>query len=331
MAPAFILLILITLSYGKREFCHQYCNCSDTSRLKFISCDSSKYNTTEIQSFVDKNGFHIVKFINSSLTHVQLKSDSLLTLQLNSNNLSSRYVSINCKNLKHLYLGDNYLDKGIFTCLENLTSLMELDLSENSIKVIDNQILINSPNLEVINLEGNYIQIIRRNYFNVRTNLIKLNLKKNKLKHIDKFSFVKLSSLQELYLDENIFSTLTKNIFSGLASLRILSISKCNRLRKIEPSTFHNLIGLQNMNLSFNKNLKNLPRRLLHDSKDLSVMDIQTSSLSSLSYDIVDQTCCSNSTKLIISGNFLRCDCRLRWMKVSLFFYQFYIKIMYKI
>lgn len=150
-------------------------------------------------------------------------------------NLDSTITILNEKNLPDLcdcdpsqtsiitVSGENVtkIDANAFA---NLTSVQELNLSNNQIKSMDDFAFANLFQLEKLSLNNNKLESLNASTFGNLTNVQNISLNSNQLKSIDSTTFQGLNSLQELDLSSNQLLEIHANTFTGLGSLQKLHL-----------------------------------------------------------------------------------------------------------
>lgn len=156
------------------------------------------------------------------------------------------------------------------------STLKQLILPENQIKVLYDESFKTAPNLEVIDLSKNLITDVGRTAFKGIDELRTLNLEKNQISTLHPDVFKSIPHLYRLDLGFNNISTLDKTIFYPFRYLREL-ILKNNQLTKFhvvfEVSSLTKLIINQNKVKSFSLDAEN--QRISNASLTLQAIDNQ--------------------------------------------------------
>jgi Leucine-rich repeat (LRR) protein len=179
-------------------------------------------------------------------------------------------------NLTALDLRRNNLEQLDVDLFKSLTKLVSLDLSWNPLKPISSNLFANLAALNELNLDGCEILELEPNTFHGLDNLNKLTLRFNMLTHLNETSFKGLNNLTHLELSYNKLTEINEETFRDSCNLSKLFLNrnqlidirlginnqslhqlKCldlsgNKLEKFEI----NLRNLEELNLSFNSNLK---------------------------------------------------------------------------
>ncbi|XP_031631630.1 chaoptin isoform X2 [Contarinia nasturtii] len=134
-----------------------------------------------------------------------------------------------------------------------LTSLQELDLSNNQLKSISDTSFHFLQNLRTVELNDNVIERISKGTFqgDIHSKLETLALHFNSIKAIEESTFADLKELTKLQLDDNRITTIEKRAFIDLKKLKYLSL-RGNKLEIISDEAFQNLPELQHLDLAYN-------------------------------------------------------------------------------
>ncbi|XP_053545016.1 protein phosphatase 1 regulatory subunit 29 [Bombina bombina] len=121
------------------------------------------------------------------------------------------------------------------------STVHDLRLNENKLKVIAYSSLSRFGNLTDLNLTKNEISVIEEGAFLGQSNLQILQLGYNKLTNLSEGMLRGMPRLQYLFIQHNLIAVVTPNAFSDCPSLINIDLSS-NRLTKLDSTTF---IGLQ--------------------------------------------------------------------------------------
>ncbi|CAB3359702.1 Hypothetical predicted protein [Cloeon dipterum] len=155
--------------------------------------------------------------------------------------------------------------------LANLTGLIHLDLSENSLSQLGDFMFQRQEALRLLNLTSNQLSFLPQFVFQGLENLEILHLAHNKFTTLPHRAFEPLRELQTLDLSGNLLTTIQDVILPPHNKLINLLLSG-NRIEDIRPEAFHGLLDLQILDLSKN-NLQNVTANLLHGLHDLRYLD----------------------------------------------------------
>jgi Leucine-rich repeat (LRR) protein len=157
--------------------------------------------------------------------------DSTLKIHLSVNNLSE---------LKPFTFG-------------SIKQILNLDLSENSLKLLS-QKLFDGSNVHVLNFANNLIEKLDPNIFeNARLDVSKADFSKNKIELLDEKLFEKWESLKELNFGHNQIKILPEKLFDNQVKNGLHTVSFAdNQISKIGNHTFVNCRHLIHMDLRNN-------------------------------------------------------------------------------
>ncbi|KAL5285142.1 hypothetical protein ACFFRR_007091 [Megaselia abdita] len=215
--------------------------------------------------------------------------------------------------------------------------LTRIDFSHNGISTLDSRVFEHSPKLIYLNLDHNKFLDLNTsvNALKIADQLIELHLSNNKLKGIPKELFVNLKYLKALYLQGNAFSVIPSDLGLIGGSLQLLNFANNSLIELNEPS-FMGLKALRSLNISSNKNLKNVKKNALTKLENLEeiilshngkIMEFDISGLVTLKFlRKIDLSFCSLNTLIFdysvtnpwpklrevnLEGNLWNCKCEL--------------------
>lgn len=232
--------------------------------------------------FIDPNNFRGV----GNMYSLDISYNFLSNFQLNNITLS---------NIKALYLNNNRLTN-ITNTLNNMPSLLYLDLSNNFIVELISVPFSGLPNLKVIHLSHNKILAFNNPQTNSMSKLTELDLSYNEL------TLVNLSYFKDLVvvnLSNNRFTSINSSLFANLDYLQVLDMSNTSIL-EIAPGTFQNVRILKLLNMSRNllTNLRYGSFRGLHKTEDL---DLSYNNIADIDVDVFHE--CTELRILTIDYN----------------------------
>ncbi|XP_062918465.1 protein phosphatase 1 regulatory subunit 29-like isoform X1 [Mobula hypostoma] len=131
------------------------------------------------------------------------------------------------------------------------STVLDLRLNENKLKVLLYSSLSRFGNLTDLNLTKNEISYIEDGAFLVQSNLRVLQLGYNKLTNLTENMFRGLTRLEYMYVQHNLIESISVNSFWECPNLISIDLS-ANRLAKLEGSTFTSLSGLMVCELAGN-------------------------------------------------------------------------------
>ncbi|XP_073493974.1 transforming growth factor beta activator LRRC32-like [Phyllobates terribilis] len=156
----------------------------------------SMSNVLNLENFnIEHN--HLETIENGALDALlRLQSLNLASNRLHKHYLSNKGVFGNLQSLKRLNLAHNNLDSDMVHCyLSNISSLVNLDLSWNTIAILLSGMFDGIPRLVELNLSNNYIAEIESGTFDSLQHLRALNLAKNAISCISSFDLPQLHLL----------------------------------------------------------------------------------------------------------------------------------------
>jgi Leucine-rich repeat (LRR) protein len=161
---------------------------------------------------------------------VHLKNLQIVNLSKNRIRLIDRETFINNNFLQAIRLDGNHL-KNIDYMFENLTQLVFLNMSENSLEVFDYE---NFPkNLQFLDISKNQINVIK-NPNEISQNLKTLNLGYNHLTEIS--AFVLPRNLEDLYLQRNLIEKISPYTFLKKPYLKTVDM-KHNKITHLSENS----------------------------------------------------------------------------------------------
>ncbi|XP_055009265.1 leucine-rich repeat and transmembrane domain-containing protein 2 [Boleophthalmus pectinirostris] len=124
-------------------------------------------------------------------------------------------------------------------------------LANNKLSALGTSAFANLSSLEELDLSNNYLDNLPGGLFRDMSNLTRLTLHNNSLTGMDRELFQGLGGLQSLDLSLNGLSTVPLGLLDELQSLRWLSLAG-NRLHALERAAFEPLVNLQRLELGQN-------------------------------------------------------------------------------
>nr|XP_023681129.1 leucine-rich repeat and fibronectin type-III domain-containing protein 5-like [Paramormyrops kingsleyae] len=197
-----------------------------------------------------------------------------------------------------LRLGDNFVTSIKRKDFANMTRLVDLTLSRNTISFITPHAFMDLENLRALHLNSNRLTRISNDTFSGMSKLHHLILNNNQLTLIYLGAFNDLLALEELDLSYNNLETIPWEAIQRMTNLHTLSLDH-NMIEYIPEGTFTNLQKLNRLDVTSNK-LQKLPP----DPLFLRAQVLATSG-----------TMSSTSFALSFGGNPLHCNCELLWLR----------------
>lgn len=123
--------------------------------------------------------------------------------------------------------------------LRHLTSLRELDLSNNQISTVSDTSFHFLKNLRLLELHDNKIDKVAKGTFqgDIHSRLEEISFRFNNLKEISQHTFFDLEALERLFLDDNLINKVERRAFMNLDELEHLSL-KGNKLNSLSEESF---------------------------------------------------------------------------------------------
>ncbi|XP_059621285.1 chaoptin [Phlebotomus argentipes] len=137
--------------------------------------------------------------------------------------------------------------------LKYLTSLRELDISNNQLKSISDTTFHFLRKLLHLNVQDNQIEQIVKGTFqgDIHSHLESILMGYNSVKYIPQHSFVDLERVRSIVLSDNLIEKIERRAFMNLHQLRVLNL-RGNKLTSISDEAFQNLPETELIDLSYN-------------------------------------------------------------------------------
>ncbi|XP_019748539.1 leucine-rich repeat and fibronectin type-III domain-containing protein 5 [Hippocampus comes] len=197
-----------------------------------------------------------------------------------------------------LRLADNFVTSVKRKDFANMTRLVDLTLSRNTISYITPHAFTDLENLRALHLNSNRLTRIGNDTFSGMSKLHHLILNNNQLVLIHQGAFNDLLALEELDLSYNNLDSIPWEAIQKMTSLHTLSLDH-NMLDYIPEGTFSLLQKLNRLDVTSNKLQKLPPDPLFQRAQVLATSGILSSSTFALSF----------------GGNPLHCNCELLWLR----------------
>ncbi|KAI6177317.1 hypothetical protein M3Y97_00893500 [Aphelenchoides bicaudatus] len=184
--------------------------------------------------------------------------------------------------LQELNLAHNKIKEFPADTLNKLSSLLSLDLSNNSITDLTSKhVLPTLPKLFEINLGTNKIGDVHKNFFDgVKNNIQSINLGHNELKSVPASALRGFRQLMALHLHNNKIGALDSLSFMNLPVVNLLNLAN-NRIKSISRQAFINVPSLRYLYLTENKIEEVLPHQF-GSFEQLEMLDLSNNRLSNL-------------------------------------------------
>uniref|UniRef100_A0A665WWJ8 Leucine-rich repeat and fibronectin type-III domain-containing protein 5-like n=1 Tax=Echeneis naucrates TaxID=173247 RepID=A0A665WWJ8_ECHNA len=195
-------------------------------------------------------------------------------------------------------LGDNFVTSIKRKDFANMTKLVDLTLSRNTIGTIAPHAFKDLENLRALHLDSNRLTRITNDTFSGMSKLHHLILNNNQLTHIHIGAFNDLTALEELDLSYNNLESAPWVAIQRMSNLHTLNLDH-NMLSYIPEGTFSGLQKLKRLDVTSNKLQKLPPDPIFQRAGVLATSGIMGPSSFALSF----------------GGNPLRCNCELLWLR----------------
>lgn len=195
-------------------------------------------------------------------------------------------------------LGDNFVTSIKRKDFANMTKLVDLTLSRNTIGTIAPHAFKDLENLRALHLDSNRLTRITNDTFSGMSKLHHLILNNNQLMHIQIGAFNDLTALEELDLSYNNLESVPWVAIQRMSNLHTLNLDH-NMLGLIPEGTFSGLQKLKRLDVTSNKLQKLPPDPVFQRAGVLATSGIMGPTSFALSF----------------GGNPLRCNCELLWLR----------------
>lgn len=195
--------------------------CADTDWLQKCGICRCKWNS----------GKKTADCRNTSMTVVPTEmSSELQVIDLSFNQIPElrrdEFKDASIENLHKIYMKNCTLQEINRDALRGLQVLIELDFSNNFIKVLHPGTFSGLIKLRTLILNNNELEVLEDYLFENLSFLYKVELKENKLHRIGLQTFVECHSLIQIFLDSNRLTILKQETFDKMNKLKSLSLSE---------------------------------------------------------------------------------------------------------
>ncbi|EFN76626.1 carboxypeptidase N subunit 2 [Harpegnathos saltator] len=239
-------------------------------------------------------------------------TSELELLNLSDNSITSLPDGLlrNLHKIRTLILSKNSLLEIPTGNLALAPSLERIDLSDNLILELDRDSLPSLPSLVSLNLSNNVIRSIADVAFDRLPDLLYLDLSGNNLTSVPTAALARLSVLTSLVLSTNPLGSLEAVAFRNLFELRSLELNDCT-IASVNARAFADNVNLERISMDGNRELRELPARVLYSARYLRWVSLRRCSLATLQ---PTQFPVDGLSHLRVGGNPLVCNCSVHWL-----------------
>ncbi|XP_052748608.1 connectin-like [Galleria mellonella] len=309
---------------------HCYCESTEIKTARRADCwvfnggieeSDPIWSSFNSQPFLERLAFNVrsdgaLKFIPLQVIH-HLKRLQKLSIHYATFNKIEKKVFHNMTTVREIILMNDKITELDFSSFVNLPLLVNLTIKENKITEIQRDVFVDLPSLKNLDLSFNNINLVYDGCFEHLTTLNDLTLESNLISVLTKDVFRGLANLTRLDLRSNKLSAIGDLTFTELWNLNELLLDN-NELKYLSERAFDGLVLLQKLSMTGNK-LTAINEGLLEGVRGLELLDLRNNEIVTFTYDtikpIMDNLKLKTSV-LYLSGNKLRCDCRLIWIQV---------------
>lgn len=239
-------------------------------------------------------------------------TSELEVLNLSDNSITSLPDGLlrNLHKIRTLILSKNSLLEIPAGNLALAPSLERIDLSDNLILELDRDSLPSLPSLVFLNLSKNVIRDIADAAFDRLPDLLYLDLSGNNLTSVPTAALARLSVLARLVLSTNPLGSLEAVAFRNLFELRSLELNNC-AIASVNARAFADNVNLERISMDGNRELRELPARVLYGARYLRWVSLRRCSLATLQ---PTQFPVDGLSQLRVGGNPFVCNCSVHWL-----------------
>ncbi|KAH6935047.1 hypothetical protein HPB50_003132 [Hyalomma asiaticum] len=214
-----------------------------------------------------------------------------------------------------LLLTSNQLERLATDSFRGLVRLRKLILDNNRIQALAPFTFRGLAGLDELSLQNNPLTVLSQQSMSGLSRVRMLQLGFNRIARVEPFAFAGSSDLGSISLEGNPLELLRSRAFANLS--RVGSLRLPRSLAAMEPDAF---AGLRNVSLVSIEapRLQRLPQfafRGLEHAGELLIRDAEIGLIDSGAFAGLSHASVSH---VLLSGNWLPCDCRLRWAPESL-------------
>lgn len=269
--------------------------------------DSDVFANLKFINEIDLDSNHLAILKANSFTNLS----KLVTLTVRSNHLESvdKDAFNGLSELQNLNLYNNRLTEIPFESINGLKTLVQLNLSFNKIKSIPEETITFIPTLEDIYLDSNPIQRIKM-FPNISSSLKRVDIQFTDINLATKLTWKYLANIDILNLAGTKFHAFTAGTFEGLTKVKKVFIRDMPLLMSVGPDAFNGLQSATTIDLADCNRLHAIDETAFM-STNVSAFFLQDSAITYIPEHLLKW---SKMKTLMISGNPINCDCKIKWM-----------------
>lgn len=239
-------------------------------------------------------------------------TSELEVLNLSDNTITSLPDDLltNLHKIRTLILSENSLLEIPTNNLALAPSLERIDMSYNLMLELNRDSLPSLPSLVSLNLSNNVIRGVADVAFDRLPDLLYLDLSGNNLTSVPTAALARLSVLTSLVLSTNPLGSLEAVAFRNLFELRSLELNDCV-IASVNARAFADNVNLERISMDGNRELRELPVRVLYGARYLRWVSLRRCSLATLQ---PTQFPVDGLSHLRVGGNPLVCNCSVHWL-----------------
>lgn len=207
-----LVLLLDTTSDGVRAETTDWesqcgvCTCKWISGKKTANCKNQSFNVIPTE-------------VSSEMQVIDLSNNQIAELR------NREFLNAGLDNLHKIYLRNSTIMEVNKDALRGLQVLIELDMSNNQLKVLHPGTFNGLVKLRTILLNNNELEVLDDYLFEDLGFLSKLELRANRLHHVGLNVFLKTENINNIDFNQNQLSVLKEETFRNLTKLKSLSLN----------------------------------------------------------------------------------------------------------
>lgn len=315
------------------------------SELRMLELSNNEIYLTEDNIFIYQNKLLQLHLNNNKINDINnktfkglvrlemlnLRGNFILNLKNNTftNNPNVEYLNLGqnritfieseafkgLKKLKSLYLDDNSLAAIPGFSFLFIPYLVELFIGMNSFYSLENSAFLNLKSLAVLDMNGCQFKNLSYSAFYHLTNLKSLDISNNMLKTIPTKVLSLLNRLESLKIGQNYFETIEEGSFFGLTFLRKIDISGNKELKNIQPGAFAANPSLETIIITSNKLLNNIHDGVFSGLPNIKNIDLRNNAFETIREQLLQWTLLKSFE---LAENPIVCDCKMKWLQLVL-------------